>query len=87
MNAEVITKVQRVDKLVGRPQQLKSPRSNLVCICADCQKIRDGQGHWHQSKGDINDDPSLEFTHGFCPDCLVQRHLEVDNYIKMAQSN
>lgn len=53
----------------------------LVCICSDCNKVRDEQGYWSEPGVNIYDNPNIEFTHGFCPDCLSQRHLEIDNYL------
>lgn len=53
----------------------------LVCICSDCKKVRDEQGYWSESRVNIYDNPNIEFTHGFCPDCLSQRHLEIDEYL------
>jgi hypothetical protein len=52
----------------------------LVCICADCYKIRDEQGHWYSYTGDPRSS-GLEFTHGFCPDCLANRQREVQEFI------
>jgi hypothetical protein len=54
--------------------------NDLVGICADCHKIRDEQGRWHSYSGDPRSS-GLEFTHGFCPDCLAVRQREVQEFI------
>ena len=46
----------------------KTTSETLICMCADCQKVRDEQGQW--GRADIAlDKAQLEVTHGFCPDC------------------
>lgn len=58
---------------------------HLVCICADCHKVRDEQGHWGPFNGNLQN-TQQEFTHGFCPECLVIRQLEVDAFISSKKS-
>ena len=41
----------------------------LLPICAQCKKIRDREGAWHQLEVYVRDHSQAEFTHGFCPDC------------------
>ena len=72
--------------LATKRQELKHREAqvwtgNLVCICADCNKVRDEYGYWSESGVNIYDNPNVEFTHGFCPDCLSKRHLEIDDYL------
>ncbi|MCB2186866.1 MAG: DUF3365 domain-containing protein [Deltaproteobacteria bacterium] len=43
--------------------------SGLLPICANCKKIRDDQGYWHQVEVYIHDHSVAEFTHGICPEC------------------
>ena len=52
----------------------------LVCICADCHKIRDDQGRWSSYDGDPGSG-DIELTHGFCPVCLTKRKIEVEEFI------
>ena len=47
----------------------------LVPICAQCKKIRDDQGAWHQLEAFITDHSEAQFSHGYCPDC-ARRALE-----------
>jgi AmiR/NasT family two-component response regulator len=46
--------------------------SGLLPICASCKKIRDDQGYWQQVEVYIQNHSEVEFSHGFCPDCLVK---------------
>lgn len=44
--------------------------SGLLPICANCKKIRDDDGYWHDVAVYVRDHSDAEFTHGICPDCL-----------------
>ena len=58
----------------------KSTSENMICMCADCHKVRDKHGRW--SETDISlDEVQLEITHGFCPDCLAKWHSAVDAFV------
>ncbi len=41
----------------------------LLPICANCKKIRDDEGYWHQVEEYIQNHSDADFTHGICPDC------------------
>lgn len=38
-------------------------------ICANCKKIRDDAGYWHQVEVYIEAHAEVEFSHGICPEC------------------
>ena len=44
--------------------------SGLLPICANCKKIRDDSGYWHDVAVYIRDHSEAKFSHGICPDCL-----------------
>lgn len=44
----------------------------LIPICAHCKKIRDDTGYWNQMESYIQSRTTAQFSHGICPDCLVQ---------------
>lgn len=44
-------------------------------ICAECKKIRDVSGEWHQLEVYISEHTNTRFSHGYCPAC-TQRFLE-----------
>lgn len=51
-------------------QQVKTLQG-LLPICASCKKIRDDQGYWHQVEIYVRTHTDVEFSHGICPDCLI----------------
>ena len=50
--------------------------SGLLPICANCKKIRDDQGYWHQVENYVRERSEAEFTHGVCPDCARKLYPE-----------
>jgi tetratricopeptide (TPR) repeat protein len=44
--------------------------SGLLPICANCKKVRDDEGYWHDVAVYIQGHSEAEFSHGVCPDCL-----------------
>lgn len=42
----------------------------LLPICANCKKIRDDEGYWHQVEVYLREHSEAEFTHGICPECV-----------------
>jgi DNA-binding NarL/FixJ family response regulator len=44
--------------------------SGLLPICAHCKKIRNDGGYWQAVESYLSAHTELQFTHGFCPDCL-----------------
>ncbi len=51
----------------------------MLPICAQCKKIRDDDGYWHQIESYIRDHSEAVFSHSICPDCF--RELYPD-YVK-----
>ena len=45
--------------------------SGMLPICANCKKIRDDKGYWHQVENYIRDHSEAELSHGVCPDCML----------------
>lgn len=43
--------------------------SGLLPICANCKKIRDDKGYWHQVEAYLQEHSDVDFSHGICPDC------------------
>ncbi|MCB0167550.1 MAG: response regulator [Anaerolineae bacterium] len=50
----------------------------LLPICAQCKKIRDDKGYWHEVEVYIREHSDADFSHGICPSCL--RALYPDFY-------
>lgn len=42
----------------------------IIPICANCKKIRDDQGFWHQMESYITKRTEANFSHGICPECV-----------------
>jgi hypothetical protein len=43
--------------------------SGILPICANCKKIRDDEGYWHDVDVYISRHTKAEFTHGICKEC------------------
>jgi PAS domain S-box-containing protein len=43
--------------------------SGLLPICANCKKIRDDEGEWHELEVYVRDHSNADFSHGICPEC------------------
>ncbi len=43
--------------------------SGILPICANCKKIRDEEGYWHDVDVYISRHTNAEFTHGICREC------------------
>ncbi|HMQ56152.1 MAG TPA: PAS domain S-box protein, partial [Anaerolineae bacterium] len=50
--------------------------SGLLPICASCKKIRDDAGYWQDVAVYIRDHSEVEFSHGFCPECMEKLYPE-----------
>jgi tetratricopeptide (TPR) repeat protein len=50
--------------------------SGLLPICANCKKIRDDAGYWHDVAVYVRDHSEADFSHGICPDCLKELYPE-----------
>jgi PleD family two-component response regulator len=50
--------------------------SGLLPICANCKKVKDDQGYWHQVEVYVQEHSDAEFSHGLCPDCLRELYPE-----------
>lgn len=48
----------------------------LLPICANCKKIRDDTGYWNRLEAYIQAHSQAEFTHGICPECVVELYPE-----------
>ncbi|MFQ6044003.1 MAG: hypothetical protein ACE5PV_24380, partial [Candidatus Poribacteria bacterium] len=53
----------------------------LIPICANCKKIRDDKGYWHQVEVYIREHSEANFSHSICPECT--KKLYPDFYKRM----
>jgi hypothetical protein len=56
-------------QLTSALTELKTLRG-IIPICANCKKIRDDAGYWHQVEIYIRDHSEAQFSHGLCPECI-----------------
>lgn len=68
-------------RLVGQLQdalaQIKTLRG-LLPICANCKKIRDDEGYWHNVEVYVAAHSEVVFSHGICPDCVAKLYPGLD---------
>lgn len=50
--------------------------SGLLPICSQCKKIRSDEGYWQQLEVYISDHCDAKFSHGICPDCVIEHYAE-----------
>lgn len=65
-NAELEAALKQVRQLEG-----------LVPICANCKKIRDDAGYWHEVEVYVEAHSEAQFTHGICPDCKTKLYPQL----------
>jgi PAS domain S-box-containing protein len=59
--------------------------SGLLPVCAQCKKIRDGEGRWTQMEVYIRQRTDAEFTHGYCPDCARRFRESFENALPLGK--
>ena len=65
--------VANLEKALGEVKTL----SGMVPICSFCKKVRDDEGYWNQVEVYVRDRTEADFTHGICPECMVQHYSEL----------
>lgn len=66
----IFLNVQRLEVEFQSAQREVGVLSGLLPICANCKRIRDDGGYWHQVEQYVKAHSQAEFTHGICPECL-----------------
>jgi|GEM_PF-1241592 len=61
-------------------ERLKVLRGCLP-ICAGCQRIRDGDGHWVVLETYIRAHSEAEFSHGLCHDCIRRLYPDIADQV------
>ena len=77
-NALIQERIRLITELTDSMSKIKI-LSGLLPICAGCKKIRNDKGYWEQVENYLKAHAGIEFTHGFCPDCLVRLYPEFVN--------
>jgi AmiR/NasT family two-component response regulator len=68
--------LQRMNTELTKALNMVNTLHGLLPICANCKKIRDDHGQWHDVEAYIASRSAAEFTHGICPDCLAALYSE-----------
>lgn len=61
------------DRLIGELHEALAEvkrLSGLLPICANCKKVRDDDGYWHEVESYIGARTDADFSHGICPQCM-----------------
>lgn len=83
--------VQRTAELSERNTELSEALANvkqlsgLLPICAHCKKIRDDNGYWNQLEHYISQHSEADFSHGICPECLVEHFPQFGHRISKSK--
>lgn len=62
---------QRTAELKAALQNVKTLQG-LIPICAKCKRVREDSGYWRSIEQYISQRSEADFTHGICPECIVQ---------------
>ncbi len=73
--------MQRLEQDLNLAQREVNLLSGLLPICANCKRIRDDQGQWHQVEAYISTRSEAKFSHGICPQCLRELYPDVSGKI------
>jgi response regulator RpfG family c-di-GMP phosphodiesterase len=61
-------KVAQLEAALGKVRRL----TGLLPICAYCKAIRDDSDYWHRVEEYVSEHADVQFSHGICPNCLVE---------------
>ena len=68
-----------LQKVLSEIKQLRG----ILPICAECKKIRDDNGYWHQVESYVHNHTEAEFSHVICPDCMKKLYPDfIEDEIK-----
>ena len=74
MEQERLTLIEELQTALSKVKLL----SGLLPICANCKRIRDQEGDWHQVERYVADHSQADFTHGICPECAKQLYPGIE---------
>jgi len=66
----------QVRQLEAAMLQVKTLRG-LLPVCANCKKVRDDAGYWHQVERYIESHSEAQISHGICPDCARKLYPDI----------
>lgn len=65
-----------IDTLQGTLDEVNE-LSGILPICANCKKIRDDDGYWHDVAIYISKHSKAEFSHGLCKECATELYPSI----------
>jgi hypothetical protein len=65
-NQELLERIAEIQTLQG-----------ILPICCYCKKIRDDKGYWQAVDSYFREHSEVEFSHGFCIDCVKEKFPEL----------
>lgn len=68
---ELFLRLRVADRILNFMNQVGELK-RLLPICCYCKKIRDDQDYWHQIESYITAQTGVDFSHGYCPECIEQ---------------
>lgn len=74
---DITEREQIITDLQAALVQVKTLRG-LLPICANCKKIRDDSGYWHNVEAYVMEHSEADFSHGICPDCMQELYADVE---------
>ncbi|MBI4799999.1 MAG: hypothetical protein HY794_14990 [Desulfarculus sp.] len=73
--------MQRLEQDLALSQREVNLLSGLLPICANCKRIRDDSGYWHQVEAYISSRSEAKFSHGICPQCIRELYPDISEQI------
>ena len=67
-------RVQELQEALRTVKQL----AGLLPICSYCKRIRNDNDYWQQLESYVSQHTDAQFSHGICPRCLEQAHLDLE---------
>lgn len=53
----------------------------MIPICSICKKVRDDKEAWMQVEAYFKNNWDVDFSHGYCPDCLKKEMNKMDSIV------
>lgn len=73
LNVMLASQKNELEKALSEIKQLRG----ILPICAECKKIRDDKGYWHQVELYVREHTDAQFSHSICPDCKQKLYPEL----------
>jgi hypothetical protein len=81
---ELVVLRQVLHKLTSLDQS--QAQNTCLPICSQCKKVRDEKEEWQQIERYLHRHYGIDFTHGYCPDCLSHQYLELEKFGALSAS-